>query len=30
MRDGKLTQTYANGDITGVYEYVLLERKIER
>ena len=30
MRDGKLTQTYANGDITGVYEYVLLERKIEK
>ena len=30
MRDGKLTQTYANGDITGVYEYVLLERTIER
>lgn len=28
MRDGKLTQTYATGDITDVYEYVLLERGI--
>ena len=28
MRDGKLTQTYANGDIVDVYEYVLLERNI--
>ena len=29
MRDGKLTQTYASGDITDVYEYVLLERNLK-
>ena len=28
MRDGKKTQEYAADDITDVYEYVLLERKI--
>lgn len=28
MRDGKITQTYAKDDVTDVYEYVLLERRI--
>ena len=28
MRDGKLTQTYVTEEVTDVYEYVLLERKI--
>lgn len=27
-RDGKITQDYAHDDVTDVYEYVLLERKI--
>ncbi|MBR2523484.1 MAG: hypothetical protein IKE53_03490 [Clostridiales bacterium] len=29
-RDGKVTQDYAHDDVTDVYEYVLLERKIIR
>ncbi|MCR4688539.1 MAG: hypothetical protein K5745_03200 [Saccharofermentans sp.] len=28
IRDGKLTQSYATGDITDVFEYVLLERTV--
>ncbi len=30
IRDGKINQKYASKEITDVYEYVLLERKIER
>ena len=29
MRDGKKTQEYAAGEITDVYEYVLLSRGIQ-
>ena len=29
-RDGKPTQKYASDDVTDVYEYVLLEMKLEQ